>query len=85
MKPIGKYIIIKAIEEQVKTDSGLILSAEETSNLRYKKGEVVKVGTDVDVIKPDDIIYYDQRTGHTMLINDNVFTIILEKDIVVVV
>ena len=50
MKPIGKYIVIKKIEEELKTKSGLLLSAQDASGFRYKKAEVIKPGTNVDVI-----------------------------------
>jgi co-chaperonin GroES (HSP10) len=46
---------------------------------------VVIQGTDVTVINSDDTIYYDKRAGFTMLINNEPFTIIQEKDVVVVV
>ena len=85
MKPIGKNIIIQPIEEEIKTQSGLLLSSEDTDQLRYKKGIVVIQGTDVTVINSDDTIYYDKRAGFTMLINNKPFTIIQEKDVVVVV
>ncbi len=85
MKPIGKNIIIQSIEEEIKTQSGLLLSSEETNQLRYKKGTVVIQGTDVSVIKANDTIYYDKRAGFTMLINNEPYTIIQEKDVVVVV
>jgi co-chaperonin GroES (HSP10) len=84
MKPIGKYIIIKSIKEELKTKSGLLLSAQDASELRYKKGEVIKEGTDVDVIKKGDIVYYDGAAGHQMLIKDNPYTVITERDVVVV-
>ena len=71
MKPIGKYIVIQPIEEQLTSDSGLILTSADASNFRYKKGEVVKPGTDVSA-------------GHTMFIKDTVYTVILERDVVVV-
>ena len=64
MKPIGKYIIIKKIKEELKTESGLLLSAQDASEFRYKKGEVVKSGTDVEVINDGDIIYYDESGSH---------------------
>ena len=41
MKPIGKNIIIQPIDEEIKTQSGLLLSSEDTNQLRYKKGIVV--------------------------------------------
>ena len=84
MKPIGKNIIITPVEEEIKTNSGLLLSAEDMNQLRYKKALVIKVGSDVQVIKEGQMINYDKRAGHTMLIQDNPYTIIQEKDVVVV-
>ena len=84
MKPIGKYIIIKTIKEELKTESGLLLSSQDAQSFRYKKAEVIKQGTDVKVINSGDIIYYDGATGHEMLIEENPYTVILERDVVVV-
>lgn len=84
MKPIGKYLLIKTIEEEIKHSSGLILSADDASQMRYKKGIVVKPGTDVDVIIEGDSIYYDTRAGYTMIIKGETYTIIVERDVVVV-
>ena len=66
MKPIGKYILIKTIQEEIKSESGLILSAEDVSQLRYKKGTVVEPGSDVDVIKSGDTIYYDSSSAYRL-------------------
>ena len=84
MKPIGKNIIIQTIDEQIKTESGLLLSSEDANQLRYKKGLIVKSGTEVGSIKQGDTIYYDKRSGYSMIINDEKYTIIQEKDVVVV-
>lgn len=84
MKPIGKYIVVKNIDEEIKTKSGLILSGDDTNQLRYKKGIVVEPGTDVSVINKGDEIYYDKSASFTMIINDEHCTIIKENDIVVV-
>jgi len=84
MKPIGKNIIIKTIEEEIKTSSGLLLSSEDANQLRYKKGVIIKSGTEVQVLDEGDIIFYDKRSGYSMIINDEPFTIIQEKDVVVV-
>ena len=54
MKPIGLNIVIKTIEEEIKTSSGLLLSSDDANQLRYKKGRVVKPGTDVSVIAEGD-------------------------------
>lgn len=84
MKPIGKYIVIQQVQEELKTQSGILLSNEDAANFRYKKGSVVKVGTDVSVINDGDTIYYDKAAGHTMFVKDTQYTVILERDVVVV-
>jgi len=84
MKPIGKNIIIKTIEEEIKTSSGLLLSSEDANQLRYKKGVIIKSGTEVQVLDEGDLIFYDKRSGYSMIINDEPYTIIQEKDVVVV-
>jgi co-chaperonin GroES (HSP10) len=84
MKPIGKYIIVKDIQEEIKTQSGLILSGEDTNQLRYRRAEVIAPGTDVEVIDEGDELYYDKGHSFTMLINNEQYTIISERDVVVV-
>jgi|TARA_R110002012_G_scaffold321983_1_gene553054 co-chaperonin GroES (HSP10) len=84
MKPIGKYIVIQTIKEELRTESGLLLSQEDASNFRYKKGTVIKPGTEVDVMNEGDMIYYDKAAGHQMFIQDAIYTVIQERDVVVV-
>ena len=84
MTPIGKYIVIKTVDEELKTESGLFLSGEDMNQMRYKRGLVIESGTDVLNIKKDDDIYYDKAHGFTMLIDDKQYTIIREADVVVV-
>tara|TARA_R100001463_G_scaffold42546_5_gene89093 strand:- start:4899 stop:5156 length:258 start_codon:yes stop_codon:yes gene_type:complete len=85
MQPIGKYIAIKPVEEELKTKSGLLLSAKDADEFRYKKGIIIKPGSDVTVIKENDSVYYDRNAGHTMLIDNEQVTIIQERDVVVVI
>jgi co-chaperonin GroES (HSP10) len=85
MKPIGKYIVVKDIHETVTTESGLILSGEDTNQLRYKKASVIAAGTDVEAIEQGDELYYDKAHSFTMLIDDAQYTVISERDVVVVV
>ena len=77
--------MVKDIQENVKTESGLILSGEDTNQLRYKRGVVIAPGTDVDAIEEGDELYYDKAHSFTMLIDDMQYTIIQERDVVVVV
>lgn len=85
MKPIGKYIAIEPIAEEIKTSSGLVLSPQDVGDFRYRKGTVVAPGTEVTQIKAGDVIFYDRGAGHSMMIDEKVITIIREPDVVVVV
>jgi co-chaperonin GroES (HSP10) len=85
MIAIGKHIIIETIEKEVKTESGLLLSAHDANDFRYKMGVVIAPGTDVSNINAGDNIYYDKAGSYTMVINDKPYTIIHERDVVVVV
>ncbi len=84
MKAVGKYIVITEIVEQQKTDSGILLTSDDSNQLRYKKGLIVIPGTQVDVVKKGDVIYFDKASGHKMMLNDEMVSIIQERDIVVV-
>ena len=46
LQPIGKFIVIKTVDEELKTESGLILSGEDMNQMRYKRGIVIESGTD---------------------------------------
>ena len=70
MKAIGKNIVIRHVDEEVKTASGLILSGDDTNQLRYKRGVVVTPGTEVKSISEGDEIYYDKAQSYTMIIHE---------------
>lgn len=84
MKAVGKNLVIKTIEEQIKTDFGLVLSGDESEAIRYRKAVVDIVGSDVNCVSAGDEIYYDKRAGYTMILNGEQRTIIMERDIVIV-
>ena len=83
MKPIGKYLVIKQIEEQQKTESGLLLNDDQVA-IRYRRATVVAKGTDIDSIDAGDIIHFDRVAGHTMILGGEALTVILERDVVLV-
>lgn len=84
MRPIGKYLVIRKIEKEARTQAGLLLSADDKNKMRYGIGEIVKVGGDVISVKDGEFIYYDKFASHEMIISGEVLTIILERDVVVV-
>ena len=85
MKAIGKNIVVRNVDEEVKTTSGLILTGDDTKQLRYKRGIVIEPGTEVNSIAKGDEIYYDKAHGYTMIIHDEQYSIIQERDVVIVI
>jgi co-chaperonin GroES (HSP10) len=84
MQAIGKYIVVVNITEEIRTEGGLLLSSQDSDEFRYKKAKVINPGSDVSVIKVDDLVYYDKGHSFTMVINNIQYTIIQERDVVVV-
>lgn len=85
MKAIGKYIVIETIKEKnIKTDGGLILSEKQREDIRYRQATIVAVGSDVEVIKKDDIIYYDKSSGFNIELKNKKYKIIKEFDVVII-
>ncbi len=84
MRPISKFILIEPIEEELKTESGILLTNDEAQRRRYHKGRVHSVGNEVQGIVDNDEIYYDFRNAHTLLIEGKKITVIQERDVVVV-
>ena len=85
MQPINKYIVITPIEEQIKLASGMIMSGADAAKMRYKKAKIERVGTEVGSVKDGDTIYYDKNAGFSMMVGDKTYTVIVERDVIVVV
>lgn len=84
IQPIGKWIAIDIIEEEIMSESGLLLSGNDKSKLSYKKGKVIKEGTEVTVIKENDIIYYSPHNSFSMFIESKEITFIQERDVLTI-
>ena len=83
MKAHNHYVIIDKIKETKKT-SGLILTESHNEDVRYFKGKVISVGNLVEVIKEDDVVYYDRHACHGIEFNEKFYFVIRASDIVLV-
>ena len=84
MKVLNKYLLAQKIAEQKQTKSGLLLTGEDSSYMRYHKATVFDVGIQVSGIQYGDTILYDKVNTHDVLINETRYVILQEKDVVVV-
>ena len=85
MKAIGKYLVIEPIKEvDVQTKGGLILAEKQREDIRYRRAKVVEPGSDVEVLKKGDEVYYDKAAGFNIEIKKDQYKVIKEFDVVVV-
>ena len=85
MRAIGNYLVIQEIKEKpTKTKGGLLLTDKIKEDIRYKQGVVKSVGSLVQGVKVDDNIYYDKHAGFNVEIDENIFLVIKQQDVVIV-
>ena len=81
MKAVGKYIVIDPIKEvDTTTKGGLILAEKQREDIRYRRAKVVEPGSDVEVLKKGDEVYYDKSAGFNIEINKENYKVIKEFD-----
>jgi len=84
MKAINDYVIVNKVNEGPKKVGGLILTDETDETNRYRKATIISVGNLVEIVKKNDIIYYDGVAGHDISYKDDMYRVIRARDIVIV-
>jgi co-chaperonin GroES (HSP10) len=85
MKAVGKYIVITETKETTsKTKGGLLLAEGQREDVRYRKGKIVNIGNDVNGVSINDNIYYDKHAGFYIEIDGEVYIVIKENDVVII-
>lgn len=89
--PLRDRVVIKKIEDELKTKSGLTLPDDVKE--RPTKGEILSVGEGAVnndgkilplVVKKGDIVLYPKYAGHPMKIDNEEYLILEEKDILAI-
>tara|TARA_R110002167_G_scaffold365294_2_gene589461 strand:- start:190 stop:447 length:258 start_codon:yes stop_codon:yes gene_type:complete len=84
MKAVNHYLVIEPVKEEPKKIGGLILTDEVNEDNRYLKAKVISVGSLVQGIKEDDVVYYDRHAGHGIQHRDNFYGVIKQTDVVLI-
>jgi len=85
MRAIGGYLVIKEVKEKLtKTKGGLLLTDKIKEDIRYRQGIVKSVGELVQGVKTNDKIYYDKHAGFNIEIDEDLFLVIKQQDVVIV-
>ena len=85
MRAIGGYLVIRDIKEKpTKTKGGLLLTDKIKEDIRYRQGLVKSVGDLVQGVKDNDKIYYDKNAVFKIEIDEEIFLVIKQQDVVIV-
>lgn len=85
VKAIGNFIVVSPeSEDTITTSSGLMVSAQDNSQVRYARGQVRSVGEMIDTIKVQDIVWYDKHNSNPARINGEPYIVVSLNGVVVV-
>ena len=84
MKAINNYLIVDKHKEGPRKVGGLILTERIDEDNRYIKATVVSSGNLVEYIKEGDVIMSDKHAGHGVSLNDKLYQVIRDRDVVIV-
>ena len=75
IKPLGKTVLIKQVEQEEVTKSGIVLPGT-ASKEKPITGEVLAVGKDVEDVKAGDKVIFEKYTGTEVKDGDDSFLIL---------
>ena len=84
MKAVNRYIIVDKIKIEPKKVAGLIMTEETDQDNRYVKAKKISCGNLVEVLKDNDIVYYDKHAGHDISFNDKLYRVIQDRDVILI-
>ncbi|WP_297633851.1 co-chaperone GroES [uncultured Clostridium sp.] len=87
IRPLGDRVVIKRLEAEEKTKSGIVLTG--TAKERPQEAEVVAVGPgtkDIDMeVKVGDKVLYAKYTGTEVKVDGEEFIILKQEDVLAIV
>jgi len=85
MKAIGNNLIIKPFKAGLtETKGGLILAEKQREDIRYEEGTVLSVGSNIEGINENDVIYFDKNNSHQIEIKQEIYKVVNINHVVIV-
>lgn len=78
-KPLGERILIKRIEEDKKTASGIIIP--DNAKEKPSRGEVVAISEEITTIKNGEHVMFEKYAGTELTINGVEYLVLDKKNI----
>lgn len=83
LKPLADRVILKRIEKEAATASGIVLP--DTAKERPEQGEVIEVGKEVKEIKKGDKVVFSKYGPTEVKVEGSEYLIVKEEDILAVI
>lgn len=80
LKPLGDRVLVKKLEEENRTKSGIILK-DTTTKQDILKAEVIEVSDSINDIQKSEKIYFSMYKGESIKYDDTEYVILEYKDI----
>ena len=85
MQAIGKNIVVEMSKLGVsETKGGLLLAEKQREDIRYEEGTVLSVGSNIEGINENDVIYFDKNNSHQIEIKQEIYKVVNINHVVVV-
>ena len=84
MKAVNRYIIVDKIKLEPKKVAGLIMTDDTDADNRYIKAKIISCGNLVEVLKDNEVVYYDKHAGHDISFNDKLYRVIQDRDVILI-
>ena len=83
LKPLADRIIIKRLEAEEKTASGIVLP--DSAKEKPEQGEVIACGKDVKEVKKGDKVIFGKFSLTEVKVGDKEYSVIKEEDVLAIV
>lgn len=82
IRPLGERVVLKPVEVEEKTKSGLILAGDKE---KPEVAEVVAIGDEVKALKVGENVFYKKYSGTEVKYENQEYILIAEEDVLAVV
>ncbi|GAU79552.1 co-chaperone GroES [Fusibacter sp. 3D3] len=82
LKPLGKRVIIRKLEAEEKTASGIVLPSQ--AKEKPQMAEIVAIGKEVDEVKIGDKVVFKKYVGTEIKVDNEELTICEIEDILAI-
>lgn len=83
IKPLADKIVVKRLEAEEKTASGIVLP--DTAKEKPEQGEVIEIGKEVNEVKKGDKVIFSKYSPTEIKVDSSEYLVIKEEEVLAVI